>query len=128
MSKGKKSLARNIFQKTLKIIAEKGHNHPEQVFERAIENTKPNMEVRPKRIGGGIYQIPVEVKPGRQLMLAIRWILEGARSKSGNAMENRLANELLDAANETGNAIKKKQDVEKMAQSNKAFAHFAKYS
>lgn len=127
MKQGKNTVARRIFADTLKIIADKGNKNPQEVFEKAIEKAKPQMEVRPKRIGGAVYQIPVEVKPSRQIMLAIRWILEGARAKSGTSMAARLSNELLDVVNDTGNAIKKKSDVERMAQANKAFAHFARY-
>ena len=124
---GKKTVARKIFADTLGEIVKKGSKDPVQVFERAIENIKPSMEVRPKRIGGAVYQIPIEVKPNRQLMLAFRWILKAARDKKGSKMAIRLSQELLDAANQTGTAMKKKEDTHKMAASNKAFAHYAKY-
>ncbi len=127
MKDGKKTVARKIFSDTMEEIKKKGSKKPEQVFERAIENVKPSMEVRPKRIGGGIYQIPIEVKSGRQLMLAFRWILGAARDKKGSKMALRLAQELLDAANQTGTAMKKKEDTHKMAAANKAFAHYARY-
>lgn len=127
MDGGKKTIARKIFADTMEEIVKKGSKNSQQVFERAIENTKPSMEVRPKRIGGGIYQIPIEVKPKRQMMLAFRWILDAARSKKGSAMSKRLSQELLDAANQTGAAIKKKEDTHKMAAANKAFAHYAKF-
>jgi len=126
MYDGKKNLARNIFKETLKIISEKDAT-PEKVFEKAIENTKPNVEVRAKRIGGQVYQIPVEVKHGRQMALSFRWIIQASRGKKGSSIANRLAEELLAAANNEGSAIKKKEDTIRMAQANKAFAHYAKY-
>lgn len=127
MQSGKKTIARKIFADTMEEIKKKGSKDPEQVFERAIDNVKPSMEVRPKRIGGGIYQIPIEVKTGRQLMLAFRWILGAARDKKGSKMAVKLSQELLDAANQTGTAMKKKEDTHKMAAANKAFAHYARY-
>jgi small subunit ribosomal protein S7 len=127
MKRGKKSTARKIFNETLKIISKKTNGDPEKVFKAAIENAKPQLEVKPKRIGGAVYQIPLEVKPERQTALACRWILGGARSKKGATMAEKLAQELMDSANGQGNAVKKKIDTEKMAQANKAFAHFAKY-
>ncbi|MFA6528168.1 MAG: 30S ribosomal protein S7 [Candidatus Gracilibacteria bacterium] len=127
MKRGKKTVARKVFADMLEELKKKGGKDPEQIFERAIENVKPAMEVRPKRIGGAVYQIPIEVKPGRQTMLAFRWILEASRAKKGMKMANKLAGELMDAANQQGSAIKKKEDSHKMAQANKAFAHFAKY-
>jgi small subunit ribosomal protein S7 len=127
MLDGKKTTARKIFHDTLKKITEKGNKNPEEIFEKAIEKVKPAMEVRPKRIGGSVYQIPIEVKYGRQIMLAFRWIIGAARSKKGTEMANRLAQELMDAANEQGSAIKKKEDTHKMAAANKAFAHYARF-
>lgn len=126
MKGGKKNIARRIFKDTLKVISEK-EKQPEKVFEKAIEMVRPNLEVRAKRIGGAVYQIPVEVKPERQTMLAFRWILIGARGKKGSPMAKRLAEELVSAAAGEGAAIKKKDDTVRMAQANKAFAHFAKY-
>lgn len=127
MKEGKKNIARKIFKDTLNVLTEKGQKEPVKVFERAIENVKPTLEIRPKRIGGAVYQIPIEVKPGRQLMLSFRWILDSARGKKGQPMAKKLAEELLNASNNEGNAIKKKEDTIKMAQANKAFAHYAKY-
>ena len=127
MKEGKKNIARRIFKETLEVLTEKGQKEPVKVFERAIENVKPTLEIRPKRVGGAVYQIPIEVKPGRQLMLSFRWILESTRAKKGQPMARKLADELLNASNNEGNAIKKKEDTIKMAQANKAFAHFAKY-
>lgn len=127
MQDGKKSVARTIFKETLKIISEKGDKNPEKVFEQAIANVKPEMEVRPKRIGGAVYQIPVEVKTNRQIMLAFRWIIDAARKRKSAPMSTRLAQELIEAASEQGSAIKKKEDTHRMAQANKAFAHYARY-
>lgn len=126
MKRGKKSIARRILKDAFLELADQKHN-PEQVFEKAIENVKPTMEVRPKRIGGAVYQIPVEVKPNRQLSLTFRWIIIAARSIKGKPMARKLSSVLLEASNGAGPAVKKKEDVHKMAQANKAFAHFAKY-
>jgi len=127
MVAGKKSLARQIFEETLKIISKKMNSDPEKIFKQAIDNAKPTMEVKAKRIGGAVYQVPREIKPERQLTLACRWIIGGARGKKGAKMALKLANELIDASNEQGLAIKKKEDTIRMAQANKAFAHLAKY-
>jgi small subunit ribosomal protein S7 len=127
MKDGKKTVARKIFNQTLKTISKKTNSDPEKVFKTAIENVKPHMEVKPKRIGGAVYQIPLEVKGGRQLALAFRWILKAARDKKGSPMAGRLATELIEASNEQGSSVKKKIDTERMAAANKAFAHFAKY-
>lgn len=127
MLDGKKHVARRVFKETLSIISKKGDKNPEKVFEKAISNVKPDMEVRAKRIGGAVYQIPIEVKANRQLMLAFRWILDAARKKKGSPISARLAQELIEAASEQGTAIKKKEDTHRMAQANKAFAHYARY-
>ena len=127
MSGGKKNIARKIFRNTCKVLTEKGHKEPEKVFQKAIETIKPSMEIRPKRIGGAVYQIPVEVKANRQLMLAFRWILDSARHRKGIPMSKKLAEELIAASNGEGNAMKKKEDTLKMAQANKDFAHFSMY-
>lgn len=127
MKDGKKTIARTIFVDTLAIISQKGDKHPEKVFEQAIQNVKPETEVRAKRIGGAVYQIPVEVKPGRQIMLAFRWILDAARKRKGAPMAKKLAQELIEAASEQGAAIKKREDTHRMAHANKAFAHYARY-
>lgn len=127
MKKGKKSTAQRIFNDSMNIIAEKGHKDPTKLFERAIENVRPTLEVKAKRIGGAVYQIPMEVNPKRQTTLSIRWILATCRSKRNAPMAKKLADELIQAANGEGPAIKKKEDVIKMAQANKAFAHYAKY-
>ena len=127
MKCGKKTVAREIFKNCLRKMEQKGHKKPLEIFEKAIENAKPNMEVRPRRIGGAVYQIPVEVKHHRQLALSFRWIINAARGKKGGAMDKKLADELIEAANEQGAAIKKRDDTHKMAAANKAFAHLAKY-
>lgn len=127
MKDGKKTTARKIFNQTLKIISKKTNSDPEKVFKKAIDNIKPHMEVKPKRIGGAVYQIPLEVSGDRQLALAFRWLLKAARDKKGSPMSQRLSGELIEASNEQGSAMKKKIDTEKMAAANKAFAHFAKY-
>lgn len=127
MLKGKKSKARKILNDALKIISKKIAGDPEKIFRNAIENVKPRMEVKPKRIGGGVYQIPMEVKPDRQITLAMRWIIRATRSKKGAPMADKLANELVEASNEQGTAIKKKEDTHRMADANKAFAHLARY-
>lgn len=126
MFDGKKSLAIKIINDTFEEIKAKGHKNPMDIFDKALENVLPRIEVRPKRVGGSIYQVPQEVKPKRQLFLAAKWLIDSARSKKGAAFSKFLANELIEAANETGNAFKKKLDVYKMAEANKAFARFAK--
>lgn len=127
MLRGKKSVARTIFNETLKIVAKKTSGDPEKIFRTAIENIKPQMEVKPKRIGGAVYQVPREVKPDRQVALAFRWLIGAARDKKGAPMAQKLANELVDASNEQGSAFKKKEDTHRMADANKAFAHLARY-
>lgn len=125
MKSGKKTLAYKIINNTFDILREKGYTNPEEIFDKAIDNTMPKIECRPKRVGGAIYQVPMDVPPGRSFALASRWILGAARGKSGNDFSHFLAQEFIDAATETGVAIKKKLDVYKMAEANKAFARFA---
>lgn len=125
MLDGKKSLAIKIMNDTFEYIKSKGQKNPKAIFDKAIENIMPKIEVRPKRVWGSIYQVPQEVKPKRQLFLAAKWIIASARSKKGNEFSKFLADELIEAANETGNAFKKKLEVYKMAEANKAFARFA---
>jgi small subunit ribosomal protein S7 len=126
MKRGKKSTARGIFQDALAVIKTRTKEDPIEVFNKAILNATPLVEVRPKRVAGSVYQVPTEVTPRRQQALSIRWILGAARERKGMPMSQKLALELLDASAEQGGAIKKKQDVIKMAQANKAFAHLAK--
>ncbi len=127
MKKGKKNLARKIFSDTLTAIGKKESKNPQEIFQKAIENVKPNIEIRPKRIGGAVYQIPVEVPPRRQISLAIRWIVQTAKHTHGRSMALKLAGELLAAYTEQGSAFKKKEELHRMAQANKAFAHLAKF-
>lgn len=125
MLEGKKSIARKIMQDTFAEIEAKGQKNPRGIFFKALENIMPKIEVRPKRIGGAIFQVPSEVKPKRQLFLAAKWIKESARGKKGANFAHFLAQELIEAANESGTAFKKKLDVYKMAEANKANARFA---
>lgn len=126
MHQGKKSIARRIFSDALEIIKTRTKDAPMEVFTKALMNVTPLVEVRPKRVAGSVYQVPVEVNPKRQTALSIRWILTAARDRKGIPMAQKLALELLDASADQGAAIKKKQDVLKMAQANKAFAHLAR--
>jgi small subunit ribosomal protein S7 len=125
MKDGKKTLAYKILNNTFDILREKGYTNPEEIFDKAIDNAMPKVECRPKRVGGSIYQVPMDVPPGRSFALASRWILGAARGKGGKDFAHFLAQELIDAATETGVAIKKKLDVYKMAEANKAFARYA---
>ncbi|MFH1284284.1 MAG: 30S ribosomal protein S7 [Candidatus Peregrinibacteria bacterium] len=127
MLRGKKSTARKIFNETLKIISKQISGDPEKIFKAAIDNVKPHLEVKPKRIGGAVYQIPMEVKADRQTALAFRWLIGAARGKKNSAMAQNLATELIDASNKQGSAMKKKEDTHRMAEANKAFAHLARY-
>ena len=125
MLDGKKSVSRNIFYDAMDVIQKKmPEENPFSVFEKAIENVKPVLEVRSRRVGGANYQIPVEVRPVRRQSLAIRWLLTASRDRSENTMPERLANELMDAYKNQGAAIKKRDDTYKMAEANKAFAHY----
>jgi small subunit ribosomal protein S7 len=124
MKDGKKSLAERIVYDAMDIIADKTKEEPRGVFEQAMRNTMPILEVRPRRVGGATYQIPLEVRPARQTSLAMRWILGAARGRSGRPMSERLAAELVDAYREQGSAIKKREDTHRMAEANKAFVHY----
>ncbi len=121
---GKKALAQKIFYRALEYIEEKTGQNGYEVFEKAIENVKPKLEVRPRRVGGATYQVPVEVRPKRQLSLAIKWIIKAARGRGERRMFERLANELIDASKGTGAAMKIRENTHKMAEANKVFAHF----
>lgn len=127
MKNGKKTVAQRILKDTFDEINRRGNDDAMGVFEKAYANATPTMEVKPKRIGGGIYQIPMEVTPKRQQSLAIRWILAGARKRKGMPMYRRLALELIDASTEVGFAYGKREDAHRMAAANKAFAHLARY-
>ena len=124
MWKGKKSLAEGIFYDAMTQIGDKTGEEPLKVFKRAIENVRPKVEVKSRRVGGSTYQVPVEVHQERQGALAIRWIVAYARGRGEKTMTDRLAGELLDAANNRGNAVKKMEDTRRMADANKAFAHY----
>ena len=124
MLDGKKSVAERIVYGALERVEEKMKRAPVEVFHEALENIKPSVEVRSRRVGGATYQIPVEVRPDRREALAIRWLISASRSRNENTMEERLAGELLDAANTRGSAVKKREDTHKMADANKAFSHY----
>lgn len=124
MKNGKKSLAESLVYSAFDIIAAKTSRDPLEVFEQALRNVAPVIEVRPRRVGGATYQVPVEVPAHRQVSLAIRWILQSARSRTGKAFPEKLASELLDAAQNTGNAVKRREDTHRMSEANKAFAHY----
>uniref|UniRef100_A0A7C5VKX4 Small ribosomal subunit protein uS7 n=1 Tax=Fervidobacterium thailandense TaxID=1008305 RepID=A0A7C5VKX4_9BACT len=121
---GKKSIAQKIVYGAIEILEQKTGKKGIEIFKQAVENVKPVVEVRPRRVGGATYQVPVEVQEPRRTSLAIRWIVEAARSRRGKPMKEKLAEELLNAYNNTGAAIKKRDDVHKMAEANRAFAHF----
>jgi len=124
MSRGKKSVAEGILYGALNRVAEKTQDDPMKTFKKAIENVKPALEVKSRRVGGSTYQVPVEVRPNRRTSLAIRWLIEYAGARGEKTMREKLAAELLDAANLRGGAVKKKDDTHKMAEANKAFAHY----
>ena len=126
MKGGKKTIAQKIVYGAFAIIKEKTQKDPLEIFKLAIENASPLLEVKPKRIGGATYQVPMEVRGERKLALATKWILDAARSKKGKPMAEKLSEELLLASNNEGNAMKKKADTHRMAEANKAFAHFAR--
>jgi len=125
MQRGKKSVARKIVYDALNIIKEKTKKDPLEVFDKALENAAPLLEVKPKRVGGATYQVPMEVKGDRKLALAIRWIIGASRGKKGKPMCEKLAEELILTLNNEGTAIKKKEEMHRMAEANRAFAHFA---
>ena len=124
MIDGKKGLAQSILYNAFAIIEEKSGRQPMEVFEEALENVLPLLEIKARRVGGSNIQVPVEVSEERRLALGLRWIVQYARLRNEKTMEERLANEIIDAANGTGNAVKKRDDVHKMAEANKAFAHY----
>ena len=122
---GKRSTAERIIYKSFDIIKEKTSDDPLKIFKKAIDNVKPSLEVKSRRVGGSNYQVPVEVNPNRRLSLAIRWVVEFAHERAdGKTMQEKLANELLDASNLRGGAVKKREDTHRMAEANKAFAHY----
>jgi len=124
MLEGKKGLSERIFYDSLDLIRDKMNEDPLAVFKKAVENTKPILEVRSRRVGGATYQVPVEVRAERKQALSIRWLIASAKARTERTMVEKLANEFIDAANKRGSAIKKKEDVHRMAEANKAFAHY----
>jgi len=124
MLDGKKGVAQNILYNAFDIVEKKTGSQPMEVFEKALDNVMPELELKLRRVGGANYQVPVEVRPDRRMTLGIRWIVNYARMRGEKTMEQRISGELMDAANNTGAAIKKKEDTHKMAEANKAFAHY----
>ncbi|MGX7031189.1 30S ribosomal protein S7 [Vagococcus zengguangii] len=124
MVDGKRGTAASIIYNAFDIIKESTGNDPLEVFEQAMDNVKPDLEVKARRVGGSNYQVPVEVRPARQTALALRWIVDFSRKRGEHTMDQRLAKELMDAANNTGASVKKREDTHKMAEANRAFAHF----
>ena len=124
MLDGKKGVAQKIVYEAFETVKEKTGNDPLEVFEKAMENIMPSLEVKARRVGGATYQVPMEVRPARRQTLGLRWLTNYSRARSERTMAERLAGEIMDAANNTGSAVKKREDTHKMAESNKAFAHF----
>ncbi len=124
LSRGKRTLAERIVYSALDLVSERGGSDPVASLKRAIENTRPELEVKSRRVGGATYQVPVEVRPRRATTLAIRWLVGYSRQRREKTMSERLAGEILDASNGVGNAVKRREDMHKMAESNKAFAHY----
>ena len=124
LQRGKRSTAERIVYSALDIVSEKTGGEPITVLKRAVDNTRPQLEVRSRRVGGATYQVPVEVRPRRANTLAVRWLVNNARSRRERSMSERLANELLDASNAVGASVKQREDLHKMAEANKAFAHY----
>jgi small subunit ribosomal protein S7 len=124
LSRGKRSLAERIVYEALEVVTEKTGADPVQTLKRALDNTRPELEVKSRRVGGATYQVPVEVRPRRATTLSIRWVVNYARQRRERTMALKLANEILDASNGIGAAVKRKEDLQKMAESNKAFAHY----
>jgi len=124
LKQGKKSVAEGIFYGALDAVGEKTNEDPIKVFKKALDNVSPHLEVKSRRVGGATYQVPIEVRDGRRIALSIRWIIQNARARSGRSMSEKLTGELIDAYNNAGGSIKKKEDVHRMAEANKAFAHY----
>lgn len=124
MVDGKKSVAERILYNALKVIGERTSDDPMKVFKKAVDNVKPAVEVKSRRVGGSTYQVPIEVAPSRRLALSMRWLIQSASRRGEKTMDIRLANELMDAATNRGAAIKKREDTHRMAEANKAFAHY----
>ncbi|TAM43679.1 MAG: 30S ribosomal protein S7 [Gammaproteobacteria bacterium] len=124
MCDGKKAAAEKVIYGALDVIAGRGKKEPLELFNQAIDNVRPLVEVKSRRVGGATYQVPVEVRSARQTALAMRWLTEAARGRAGKSMATRMADELMDAAEKRGNAVKKREDVHRMAEANKAFSHY----
>ncbi len=124
MERGKKGLAENIVYGAMSMVGERSGRDPLEVFEQAVANATPVLEVKPRRVGGATYQVPVQIEGRRRQSLAIRWLLMSARSRNGKSMQEKLAGELLDAANGVGATIKRREDTHRMAEANRAFAHY----
>ncbi|MBI3899957.1 MAG: 30S ribosomal protein S7 [Gammaproteobacteria bacterium] len=124
MRDGKKSTAEQIVYGALDTLTQRGKSDPLALFNQAIDNVRPMVEVKSRRVGGATYQVPVEVRSKRQLALAMRWVVDAARTRGGKSMGTRLADELVDASEKRGNAVKKREDVHRMAEANKAFSHY----
>ena len=123
-SRGKKSVAEKIFYTAMENIGERSGREPLEVFQQAVKNTMPVVEVKPRRVGGATYQVPVEIRGDRRMSLGVRWLVQAARRRSGKSMSEKLAFELVDAVNGLGAAVKRRDDTHKMAEANKAFSHF----
>lgn len=124
MSDGKKSVAEQLLYRALRLIEERTQEDPMKVFKKAVDNVKPQVEVKSRRVGGSTYQVPIEVRPSRRLALSMRWLIAAAKARGEKTMDVRLANEFMDAAQNRGNAMKKKDDTHRMAEANKAFSHY----
>ena len=124
LTRGKRSVAERIFYDAMDLVGERSGQPPQEIFDRALRNAMPVVEVRPRRVGGATYQVPVEVRPDRRQSLGIRWLVTAARRRGGRTMTERLAGELLDAANNQGASVKRREDSHRMAEANKAFGHF----
>ncbi len=124
MRRGKRNIAESLLYKSFDIISEKTKEDPVKVFKKAIDNVKPVLEVKSRRVGGATYQVPIEVRPDRKVALAMRWLINYSKQRSGKSMVEKLAGEILDAYNNRGASVKKREDVHKMAEANKAFAHY----
>ena len=124
MSRGKKSLSERVFYRAMDVIGDRTGEDPVRIFKKALDNVKPVLETKSRRVGGSTYQVPVEVSPRRRTSLGIRWLVQFARMRHERTIVERLANEILDASNNRGGAVKKKEDIHRMAEANKAFAHY----
>ena len=124
MRKGKKSIAESVCYKAMDLIQQRTNEEPLKIFKKALDNVKPILEVKSRRVGGATYQVPVEVRQDRRTALAMRWLIDYSKERGEKTMDQKLAGELIDAANNRGNAVKKREDTHKMAEANKAFAHY----